>query len=92
MENYFRNSMKQIVDTEIKPVVPFKFFTVKNKYNQLLLNFKTHASVAEAGQYAIVEVKQNDTLRSKNGSQRWMGCHYRTKNQELKIKSIYMNN
>jgi alpha-glucosidase len=28
------------VNTEIKPVVPFKFSTVKNQYNQLLLAFK----------------------------------------------------
>jgi alpha-glucosidase len=33
------------VDTEITPVVPFKFSTVKNKYNQLLLTFKGDYSV-----------------------------------------------
>ncbi|MDR1593684.1 MAG: glycoside hydrolase family 97 protein, partial [Prevotellaceae bacterium] len=33
------------VDTEFKPVVPFKFSTVKNRYNQLLLNFKGGYSV-----------------------------------------------
>jgi alpha-glucosidase len=33
------------VDTDIKPVVPFKFAAVKNRYNQLLLNFKGDYSV-----------------------------------------------
>jgi hypothetical protein len=33
------------VDTEFKPVVPFKFSTVKNRYNQLLLNFRGGYSV-----------------------------------------------
>jgi alpha-glucosidase len=33
------------VDTEIKPVVPFKFSTVKNRYNRLLLHFKGDYSV-----------------------------------------------
>jgi alpha-glucosidase len=39
-------SQKRIsVDTDIRPVVPFKFSTVKNKYNQLLLTFKGDYSV-----------------------------------------------
>ncbi|MDR3260537.1 MAG: glycoside hydrolase family 97 protein [Tannerella sp.] len=33
------------VDEKIKPVVPFKFSTVENRYNQLLLNFKGNYSV-----------------------------------------------
>ncbi|MDR2847759.1 MAG: glycoside hydrolase family 97 protein [Bacteroidales bacterium] len=33
------------VDTNISPVVSFKFSTIKNKYNQLLLNFKGDYSV-----------------------------------------------
>ncbi|MDR0559712.1 MAG: glycoside hydrolase family 97 protein [Prevotellaceae bacterium] len=33
------------VDTEIKPVVPFKFSTVKNRYNGLTLDFKGNYSV-----------------------------------------------
>jgi alpha-glucosidase len=33
------------VDTDITPVVPFKFSTIKNKYNQLLLQFKGDYSV-----------------------------------------------
>ncbi|MDR0394056.1 MAG: glycoside hydrolase family 97 N-terminal domain-containing protein, partial [Tannerella sp.] len=33
------------VDTEIKPVAPFKFSTVRNHYNQLLLHFKGGYSV-----------------------------------------------
>ncbi|MDR1097265.1 MAG: glycoside hydrolase family 97 protein [Tannerella sp.] len=33
------------VDNEIRPVVPFKFSTVRNRYNQLLLNFKGNYSV-----------------------------------------------
>jgi alpha-glucosidase len=33
------------VDEKIKPVVSFKFSTVENKYNQLLLNFKGNYSV-----------------------------------------------
>jgi alpha-glucosidase len=33
------------VDTQITPVVPFKFSTVKNKYNQLTLNFKGNYSL-----------------------------------------------
>ncbi|MDR1169246.1 MAG: glycoside hydrolase family 97 N-terminal domain-containing protein, partial [Prevotellaceae bacterium] len=32
-------------DTRITPVVPFKFSTVENKYNQLLLNFKGNWSL-----------------------------------------------
>ncbi|MDR3253329.1 MAG: glycoside hydrolase family 97 N-terminal domain-containing protein, partial [Tannerella sp.] len=33
------------VDEKIKPVVPFKFSTVENRYNQLLLNFSGNYSV-----------------------------------------------
>ncbi|MDR0537841.1 MAG: glycoside hydrolase family 97 protein [Tannerellaceae bacterium] len=33
------------VNTTVKPVVPFKFSTVENKYNQLKLNFKGDYSV-----------------------------------------------
>ncbi|MDR0845397.1 MAG: glycoside hydrolase family 97 protein [Tannerella sp.] len=33
------------VDADITPVVPFKFSTIQNKYNQLLLNFKGDYSV-----------------------------------------------
>jgi alpha-glucosidase len=36
---------RSAVDTEITPVVPFKCSTVKNQYNQLLLNFKGDYSV-----------------------------------------------
>ncbi|MDR1338639.1 MAG: glycoside hydrolase family 97 protein [Prevotellaceae bacterium] len=32
-------------DSQITPVVPFKFSTVKNRYNQLLLNFKGNYSL-----------------------------------------------
>jgi alpha-glucosidase len=32
-------------DTEIKPVVPFKFSTIRNHYNQLLLDFNGNYSV-----------------------------------------------
>jgi alpha-glucosidase len=33
------------VDTQITPVVPFKFSTIKNNYNQLSLNFKGNYSL-----------------------------------------------
>jgi alpha-glucosidase len=33
------------VDTQIKPLVPFKFSTVENRYNQLTLDFKGNYSV-----------------------------------------------
>jgi alpha-glucosidase len=39
-------SRKQtFADTRITPVVPFKFSTVENRYNQLLLNFKGNYSL-----------------------------------------------
>lgn len=58
------------IDESLKPVIPLKFSSVSNRYNQLLLDFKGGYSVEfrafnDGIAYRFITNKQTDILKMK---------------------------
>ena len=56
---------KKSIDESLKPVIPLKYSTVSNRYNQLLLKFKGDYSVEfrafdDGVAYRFITKKRND--------------------------------